>query len=243
MKTRLGSALLALAPCLSLFGAAAPASAQGSGSLDTAFNPTVSGGVGTVTTTAVLPDGKMIIGGSFTMVAGMPHKCIARLNADGSVDASFTASTNDIVLSVAVQADGKLVLGGFFTSVNGSTVSETTGVNRITRLNADGTRDTAFNTSGSSGLGGANGSVYSVAVQADGKLVLGGQFTSVNGSLVSATAGVNSIARLNADGTRDTAFASGGTQLGGPDHGVVSVAVQADGRRMAGWCSPATSPA
>ncbi|MES2467187.1 MAG: delta-60 repeat domain-containing protein [Verrucomicrobiota bacterium] len=74
------------------------------------------------------------------------------------------------------------MLAGYFTSVNGSVVSATTGVNNITRLNADGTRDTVFNASGGIGLGGANHYVSSVVLQADGKLMLGGSFTSVNGT-------------------------------------------------------------
>ena len=100
MKTRLRSALLALAACLSLLATAPPASAQGPGSLDTPFNTAVSGDV---YATAVLPDGKMIIGGSFTTVGGVARANIARLNADGSVDASFTASTNSGVTSVRPQ--------------------------------------------------------------------------------------------------------------------------------------------
>ena len=195
------------------------------GTLDLPFNPNITGGGNSVMATAVLPDGRMIIGGSFTTVGGAAHANVARLNADGSVDATFTASTNGNVLSVAVQEDGRLVLGGSFTSVNGSAVSAN-GVNRIARLNADGTLDTAFN----AGLGGANNEVVSVAVQADGKLVLGGVFTSVNGSAVSAT-GVNRIARLNADGTRDTAFNAG---LGGANSVVNSVALQADGKLVLG---------
>ncbi len=100
--------------------------------------------------------------------------------------------------------------------MNGSTVSLTTGVNRIARLNADGTLDTSFNSSGGVGLGGTNNVVYSIALQEDGKLVIGGAFTRVNGSVVSTTTGVNRIARLNADGTLDTAFnRSGGIGLGG----------------------------
>ena len=185
--------------------------------------------------TAVLPDGKMIIGGSFTSVGGVAHENIAKLHADGSVDASFTASAHGYVFCVAVQADGKLVIGGGFTRVNGSEESTTTGVNCIARLNADGTRDTAFNTSGGTGLGGANDFVYSLAVQPDGKLVLGGYFTSMNGSAESTTTGVNRIARLNADGTLDASFnAIGGTGLGGANNIVNSVAVQADGRLVLG---------
>jgi uncharacterized delta-60 repeat protein len=206
------------------------------GSLAPTFSTAVSGGSGAVYATAVQPDGKVIIGGNFTTVGattGLSN--LARLNADGSVDGTFNASTNDRVYSVAVQADGKILIGGGFTSVNGSTVSSTTGVNYIARLNPDGSRDTAFNTSGGVGLGGANSWVLSVAVQADGKILIGGIFTSVNGSAVSSTTGVNYFARLNADGSRDTAFnTSGGTGLGGADDIIHSVAVQADGKILIG---------
>ena len=88
------------------------------------------------------------------------------------MDASFTASTNSTVTSVAVQADGKVLLGGSFTNVNGTTVGF------FARLNADGTLDTGFNVGGA----GTDSYIISVAVQADGKLVLGGNFTSVNGT-------------------------------------------------------------
>jgi uncharacterized delta-60 repeat protein len=227
--------LQALTAFLSLLATCLPAFPQGPGSLDTPFNTAVSGGEGHVMATAVLPDGRMIIVGSFTTVGGVAHENIAKLHADGSVDASFTASTDAAVNSVAVQADGKMVLGGRFTSVNGSVVSTTTGVNRIARLNADGTLDTTFNASGGIGLGGANNFIYCVVVQADGKLVLGGNFTSINGSEESTTTGVNFIARLNPDGTRDTAFnASGGTGLGGANNTVHSVAVQSDGKLVLG---------
>ena len=175
------------------------------GDLDLPLDAVGPVGVGgtNVNTTVALPDGRMIITGSFSTVGGVVHTSIARLNADGSVDNTFTASANNFVYSVVVQADGKLVLGGNFTSVNGSAVSTTTGVNRIARLNADGTRDTAFN----SGLGGANNTVYSLAMQADGKLVLGGNFTSVNGSTRSF------IARMINDAATQSLTAPSLTQI------------------------------
>jgi uncharacterized delta-60 repeat protein len=205
------------------------------GDLNLSYNPNIVGGGGTVFTTAVLQDGRMIIGGSFTTVGGASHANIARLNADGSVDPTFTASANNSVISVAVQADGKLVISGDFTSVNGSTVNTTNGVNHIARLNADGTRDTTFNTSSGVGLGGANAAVRSVSIQADGKLVIGGLFTSVNGSTVNSTTGVNYIARLNADGTLDATFnSSGGIGLGGANNSVYGIALQEDGKLVIG---------
>ena len=63
----------------------------------------------------------------------------------------------------------------------------------IARLNADGTLDTGFNPN-------ANNDVYSIALQADGKILLGGRFTTIGGVQR------NYIARLNADGTLDTGF-------------------------------------
>jgi hypothetical protein len=79
------------------------------------------------------------------------------------------------------------VLGGDFTTLN-----SVTGVNRIARLNADGTPDTAFTTNTGTGF---DNSVVSVAVQADGKIVLGGFFTTLN-----SVTGVNYIARLSGSG-------------------------------------------
>ncbi len=87
--------------------------------------------------------------------------------------------------------------------------------NRIARLNADGTLDTGFDPN-------ANGDVYSVAVQADGKILLGGDFTTVGGTAR------NYIARLNADGTLDTGFNPNANSV------VYSVAVQADGKILLG---------
>ncbi len=195
---------------------------------------------------AVQPDGKLVIGGGFTSVNGSALSsttgvnCIARLHADGTLDSSFNSSggvglggTDNYVNSVAVQPDGKLVIGGAFTRVNRSTANSATGVNRIARLNTVGTLDTAFNSSGGVGLGGANNTVSSMIVQADGKLLISGSFTSVNGSALSTTTGVNRIARLAADGMLDTAFNSnGGVGLGGANNSVFSVAAQADGKSV-----------
>ena len=77
---------------------------------------------GNVWSVAAQTDGKVVVGGSFTAVNGVTSNRIARLNADGTVDAAFSANLgtgpdND-VLSVAVQTDGKIVLGGWFTAVN-----------------------------------------------------------------------------------------------------------------------------
>src|ERR1051325_8868334 len=182
------------------------------GSLDTTFNPGA-GADGIVVAIVVQTNGRVLVGGSFTNINGTNWNRIARLNADGSLDATFSPGTgaNSYVESVAVQADGRILVGGNFTTING------TNRNRIARLNRDGSLDTTF------GPGvGANGTVHSVVVQTNAKVLLGGTFSSING-----TSRVG-IARLNQDGSLDSTFV--------PDDGwgLYSIAVQPDGKVVVG---------
>ncbi len=188
------------------------------GSVDTGFGNALAGASGTVSTVAVQGDGKVIIGGFFTTVNGTTRNRIARLNSDGSLDTSFgngLAGASSFVLAVAVQGDGKVIIGGAFTTVNGTTQ------NRIARLNSDGSLDTSFG----NGLAGANSSVYAMAVQGDGKVLIGGDFTTVNGTTRTR------IARLGSDGSVDTSFGNG---LAGANSTVRAVAVQGDGKVLIG---------
>ncbi|MBU1878290.1 MAG: delta-60 repeat domain-containing protein, partial [Chloroflexi bacterium] len=101
----------------------------------------------------------------------------------GHVDTGFfpgTGADNDI-LAVALQADGKVLVGGNFTTMN------TLAYNRIARLHADGAVDTSFDPGT-----GADNRVRAVAVQTDGKILIGGSFATVDG------VARNCIARLNA---------------------------------------------
>ncbi len=188
------------------------------GSLDTSFGNGLTGASGTVQAVAVQGDGKVLIGGSFTSVNGTTRGNIARLNSDGSLDTSFgngLTGTSSTVQAVAVQGDGKVLIGGQFSTVNGTTRF------RIARLNSDGSVDTSFG----NGLAGANGIVNAVAVQGDGKVLIGGSFTSVNG-----TTRIR-IARLNSDGSVDTSFGNG---LTGTNNSVRAAAVQGDGKALIG---------
>ena len=119
---------------------------------------------------AVQTDGKVVLGGNFTTMNSTPSKRIARLNADGSVDTSFNPGTgaNKAVWALALQADGKVVLGGTFTSVNNTTCTY------IARLNANGSLDTGFKPV--IGPIGVYSGVYSLAVQTNGKVLVGGFF-------------------------------------------------------------------
>src|SRR5262249_54253067 len=96
---------------------------------------------------------------------------VARLNPDGTYDSSFLTGTgaNGVVFGVAVQADGRIGVGGDFTSFNGRPL------NRIARLNSDGSLDNGFNPGT-----GANDTVFALRIQPDSALVIGGTFTAVD---------------------------------------------------------------
>lgn len=164
---------------------------------------------------AVQSDGKTIVVGSFYDFAGSGSNGIARLNFDGTRDLTFNsgAGFNDVANCVAVQPDGKIVVAGAFTSFNGISA------NRIVRLNTDGSIDTTFNLAS-----GFNNTIYALAMQPDGKIVLGGDFTTFNGALAKR------IKRLNADGTADSTFSSGT----GFDSTVLALLVQPDGKILIG---------
>ncbi|MBX2917240.1 MAG: hypothetical protein KF856_18375 [Cyclobacteriaceae bacterium] len=163
------------------------------GSID--FNSSAfSSGLGansTVSSIVVQTDGKILIGGYFTTYNGVSRNYIARLNTDGSIDNSFNpgSGANCLINAIALQSDGKIIIGGCFTSYNG------TSRNRIARLNVDGSLDTSFNPGN-----GTNAYVKTIAIQTDGKILIGGGFSEYN--LVAR----NNIARLNSDGSLDTSF-------------------------------------
>ncbi len=184
------------------------------GSLDATFDPGT-GASADVSAIALQPDGKIIIGGTFTTYNGTTRNRIARLNADGSLDVTFDpgSGANNLVGAITLQSDGKIIIGGTFTTYNGTTI------NRIARLNADGSLDADFNPGT-----GANNGVTAIVLQSDGKMIIGGNFTTYNGT------GRNRVARLNADGTLDTSFNLGT----GANNPVNAIALQPDGKIVIG---------
>ena len=158
-----------------------------SGALDPSFAPTT-GANATVYAVAVQPDGKVIIGGDFTMVNGVLLNHIARLKTDGSVDLTFNpgAGASDSVRALVVQPDGRILVGGFFTSIGSASM------NYLARLNANGSVDASF-TPGA----GANGAVSAITLQVDSRILVGGSFSQFNGVTR------NGVTRLNPDGTTD----------------------------------------
>jgi len=185
------------------------------GSPDIGFLNGLSGPDRVVYSVASQKDGKLLIGGDFFIVNGLVRPKLVRLNGDGSLDGGFSAGVSGTVNSIVVQGDGGVVFGGAFGGVNG------VGRNRIARVRADGTLDATFQND----LSGANGTVRSVVLQSDGKLLIGGDFTAVN------TAQRTRIARLNSDGSLDPTFQSG---LSGADGPVLSIATQTDGKVLFG---------
>jgi uncharacterized repeat protein (TIGR01451 family)/uncharacterized delta-60 repeat protein len=169
----------------------------------------------TVFTTARQADGKVLLGGSFTAYNAKPRNRIARANVDGSNDNFFNppGGADDFISSIVVAPFGKILVGGAFSSFNG--VQR----NRIARINGDGTLDGTFNP----GVG-ANGTVWSIALQPDGNVLIGGEFTSVNGT------NCNYIARLGTNGVLDATFDSST----GPNAPVLTMALQPDGRVLIG---------
>lgn len=180
------------------------------GTLDTSFSPST-GAQNVVYTVAVQSDGKILAGGSFTQFNGTNRGYIARINPSGSLDTSFsyTGGANNSVKYIKIQSDGKILIGGNFTSYNG------TSINRLARINTDGTIDSTFNIGA-----GFNNTINAIAVQSDGKIIVGGDFTTVDGTARSR------IARLNADGSLDTSF-NPGTGL---NNSIWTMVIQPDGK-------------
>ncbi len=167
---------------------------------DDSFSATVGGQINAISRQA---DGKLVIGGRFTSVNGVPRNRVARLNADGSLDATFDPNVGGgftpEVNAVLVQPDGRVLVGGGFTTVQPNGAATATTRNRIARFHADGSLDTGFNPN-------ANSFVLSLAVQADGRILIGGGFTSLQPNGASAATVRHRIARLNVDGTLDASF-------------------------------------
>lgn len=142
---------------------------------------------------------KILIGGSFTTYNGSTSNGVARINADGSLDSTFSVGTgpNAGISALCEAPDGKLYVGGEYITFNGVTISG------IIRLNTDGSRDTSFApVSGITAHGGGGRQVHSCQIQSDGKVLLGGYFAGYDGHIS------NSIVRVNSDGSFDATFNS-----------------------------------
>jgi len=205
----------ALAAACALLLAAAPARAQ---SANDGFDPGCDGRIYAI---AIQADGRIVVGGEFTLLGGggtghTPRRNIGRLNPDGSVDASFNPGADGIVYALGIQPDGKILAGGAFTAIGGGT--GVTARNFLARLNADGSVD---------GLNpGMSGEVYALAVQRDGKILAAGFFTSVGSGASAAVR--RRIARFQPDGSLDASFNPGA------ENTIQAMVLQPDGKILVG---------
>lgn len=194
------------------------------------------GGVsGLVTGLHVQQDGKMIVVGYFRYYVQPNYNLVsrngadslhldstmvnflARLNTDGTLDTTYNfdlanhrgkESVNGAINRSILLPDGKLLIAGAFTRYNGQEVQ------RIARLNTDGSLDLTFKSSA-----GANYPIYDVAPQPDGKYVVTGPFTTYAGTTVPH------IARITADGTVDPTLNAGN----GVDGTIYNISVMPQG--------------
>lgn len=160
------------------------------GSIDNSFvlDSQISGSIRALRTQT---DGKTIIAG---------YSGVWRVDVSGAIDPSFNVSIPQFeqVNCMTLQADGRVLIGGNFTSVSGT--------NRpfFARLNTDGSVDSGFNVT----FSGSQSPVAKVVVQGDGKILVGGNFGTVNGVIN------GNLARLNPDGTLDPTFNAGSGAAG-----------------------------
>jgi len=193
----------------------------GSTQLDAGFQANVAGLRGEITQVVPLANGQLLVLGlnpaSLLQIGGISRVGLLRLNTDGTADAAFSPSAVAPTLtprSVVEQPDGKLVVGGFLGAANGTSSPA------VVRLNTDGTVDASFQTLLSNG---PSDEVKTVLLQPDGKIIIGGNFTTVQSQPRRA------LARLLPTGALDTGFNAAlpaGTQAG-------SLALQPDGNLLA----------
>lgn len=196
-----------------------------SGSLDTTFGtggevvtPIVASGGGEAYAVALQTDGKIVVGGSS---GDNRDFVLARYNPDGSLDTGFGASgivqtAIGVLRALALQPDGKIVAAG------GS------GFFALARYNSDGSLDASFGTGGTvttdpigQGFGNA------LALQADGKIVVGGTI-AISGPFGSSSS--FALLRFTADGTLDTQFGTMVSYLTTPSMAASALVQQSDGK-------------
>jgi uncharacterized delta-60 repeat protein len=167
--------------------------------IDPAFAPhfeTAEGQHTAVLAVAVQSDNSIVFGGTFNLINDVSRTNLARITQNGTLDTGFApvlqaTSQANAVSTIFVQQDGKILIGGSFTSVNGTNRSG------IARLNTDGSLDSSFDVGSGTG---DSGRVEATIYQPDGKLLLGGNFTTFNGVPIAG------IVRVDTNGSLDMTF-------------------------------------
>lgn len=167
------------------------------------------------------PNGNVFVGGAFwdTSDSVYSRMALGSLNANGRIPPNYPlhrTGEHSTVYAIAIQSDLSILVGGFFSQYAFGPHQHG---NNIARVDIYGYYDTSFNP-----VEGTNGPIFAIAVQPDGKILIGGAFTTYDGSPAPR------IARLNRDGSLDSSFNPGT----GPDAGVSAIAVQPDGNILIG---------
>ena len=172
---------------------------------------------GWVAALALLPDGRILVGGDFERFGGVERAGLVRLWPDGRVDEGLEAALTGSFLrieSIVVQADGGVLLGGRFESVQGT-------IRRgIARLDPSGMLDSGFAAAG--GLGESYDEVRCIVPAVAGRLWVAGSFHQINGCQA------NHLVLLGGDGQPDPEF----HPCGGVSGGLGRIVVQADGNLL-----------
>ena len=163
---------------------------------------------------AVQADGKVVVGGQFGAYAGTPRTNVARLNANGTLDAGFGPPViTGFVNKVLLQPNGRVLLGGFFTALSLPA--------NLARLLTDGQADATF---GATAV--PNSSVRTLLVQPDGKIVLGGFFSTLSGQVSHGLARITASNVLHAAAPQAVAARTEAWPV--PAHAVLNVAPAPD---------------
>lgn len=160
------------------------------GSIDTTFDTPALPASSYIYCLTLLPDGKLLVGNDSS-------KKLLRLTADGALDTTFYDEHPEIqsCRAVLVLPDGKLIVAGSMSDPGGAVTYY-----HLEKLNANGTIDPTFDISTS--FIGRNGYTSSLALQPDGKILVGGRFDTCDGN------NSKSLARLHPDGSYDNTFTS-----------------------------------
>lgn len=193
------------------------------GTIDSSFYIGPSGINGTIKSIHVLPDTSIIVAGGFSLVNSTSVHGIVKFDKNGNIDPTFNISNainggiNAMVVDILT---GKIYIGGLFTSVDG------TPSKHIARLLPNGDLDVTFSVG--SGFTGTFGSspVYSLHIQADNKLLVGGEFLFYKGLLAPK------LCRIQQNGDIDTAFVN--NLSSGFDNTILAIEQMADGSIVVG---------